>query len=197
MLNVVFAADNNYASFLSISLLSLLKHNENDFENINVYILDDGINNKNKQKIISLTENPSCSITFIETKKIDEMDFSVLGLTRNLNKSSLTTYARLFMSALLPKHVDKVIYLDCDSLVVDSYNELWKEDISNYYCAGVLDGINTSVKRFLGFKDDETYINAGFLLVNLKKWREDKVEEKFIKFMDENQNRFYQHDQGV
>ena len=41
MLNVVFAADNNYASFLSISLLSLLKHNENDFENINVYILDD------------------------------------------------------------------------------------------------------------------------------------------------------------
>ena len=197
MLNVVFAADNNYASFLSISLLSLLKHNENDFENINVYILDDVINNKNKQKIISLTENPSCSITFIETKKIDEMDFSVLGLTRNLNKSSLTTYARLFMSSLLPKHVDKVIYLDCDSLVVDSYNELWKEDISNYYCAGVLDGINTSVKRFLGFKDDETYINAGFLLVNLKKWREDKVEEKFIKFMDENQNRFYQHDQGV
>lgn len=162
MLNVVFAADDNYASFLSISLNSLLEHNSTDFDHINVFILDDGISEENKAKITSLTKNYSCSISFIETKKLDEMDFNVLGLERNLNKSSLTIYARLFISTLLPKDVDKILYLDCDSLIVDSYKELWNLEISNYYCAAVLDGINTSVKEKLGFKKDEIYINSGF-----------------------------------
>ena len=197
MLNVIFASDDNYASFLSISLISLIEHNQKDFDKINIYILDDGISDKNKSKVMTLLKDYPCSISFIETKRLDEMNFNVLGLERNLNESSLTTYARLFMSTLLPKSIDKILYLDCDSLIVGSYKDLWNIDISNYYCAGVLDGINTSVKEALGFKKEDIYVNAGFLLVNLKKWREDSVEEKFIRFMDENQHRFYQHDQGV
>lgn len=197
MLNVVFASDDNYAPFLSISMFSLLKNNKNYFDKFNIFVLDDGISNENKSKINNITKDYSCDVSFIETKKLDEMDFNVLGLERNLNKSSLTTYARLFMSTLLPEDIDKVLYLDCDSLIVDSYKELWKLDISNYYCAGVLDGINTAAKEKLGFGKEENYINAGFLLVNLKKWRDEHVEEKFIEFMVENQHRFYQHDQGV
>ena len=197
MLNVVFASDDNYAPFLSIAMFSLLENNSNDFDEINIFVLDDGISESNKTKINNLFGDYPCSMTFIETKKLDEMDFNVLGLDRNLNKSSLTTYARLFMSTLLPESIDKVLYLDCDSLIVDSYKDLWDLDISDYYCAGVLDGINTAVKQSLGFNKDDNYINAGFLLVNLKKWREENVEEKFIKFMVENEHRFYQHDQGV
>ena len=197
MLNVVFASDNNYVAFLSIAMISLLEHNKNDFDKINIFVLDDGISDENKSRINNLVTDYSCDITFIETKKLDEMDFNVLGLERNLNESSLTTYARLFMSTLLPETIDKVIYLDCDSLIVDSFKDLWKLDISNYYCAGVLDGINTAVKEYLGFEKEDNYINAGFLLVNLKKWREDNVENEFIRFMADNQDRFYQHDQGV
>lgn len=197
MLNVVFASDDNYVSFLSIAMFSLLENNQKDFDKINIFILDDGISESNKMKINNLFNDYPCSMAFIETKKLDEMDFNVLGLERNLNESSLTTYARLFMSTLLPCDIDKVLYLDCDSLIVGSYKDLWQVDISNYYCAGVLDGINTSVKQALGFNKNDTYINAGFLLVNLKKWREENVEETFIKFMIENQHRFYQHDQGV
>lgn len=197
MLNVVFAADDNYASFLSIAMLSLLENNIDDFDGINIFVLDDGISDINKIKIKNIATNYSCDVSFIQTKKLDEMDFNLLGLERNLNKSSLTPYARLFISTLLPNDIDKVLYLDCDSLIVDSYKELWELDISNYSCAGVLDGINTSVKESLGFNRNDIYINSGFLLVNLKKWREDNVEEKFIKFMVENQHRFYQHDQGV
>lgn len=197
MLNIVYASDNNYTSFLSISLNSLLENNEKDFDNINIYILDDGISEKNKTKIIKLFKSRTCNITFIETKKLNKMDFKILGLERNLNSTSLTTYARLFISTLLPKDIDKVLYLDCDSLIVNSYKELWELNIDNYYCAGVFDCINTAVKEFLGFKKDENYFNAGALLINLKKWRENNVEEKFIKFMANNQNRFYQHDQGV
>lgn len=197
MLNVVFASDDNYAPFLSIAMFSLIKNNANDFDKINMFILDDGISDANKTKINKLFKDYHCSISFIRTKKLDNMDFNIIGIERNFNKSSLTAYARLFVSTLLPNSIDKVLYLDCDSLIVDSYKDLWNLDISNYYCAGVLDGINTAVKEKLGFNKNDNYINSGFLLINLKKWREENVEEKFIRFMVENQHRFYQHDQGV
>ena len=198
MLNVVFASDDNYAPFLLIAIHSLLKHNKKDFDKINIYVLDDGISEINKDKIQKNTNKySSTTLTFIETKNMNEMNITILGLKRNLNNSSLTTYARLFLSSLLPKSINKVLYLDCDSLIVDSFKELWKIDINDYPCAAVIDGTNTAVKEKLGFNRDEYYINAGVLLINLKKWREDHVEEKFVRFMTDNQNKFYQHDQGI
>lgn len=197
MLNVVFASDDNYIPFLSIAMYSLIKNNEKDFDKINIFILDDEISDANKSNVNNLFKDYPVSISFIETKKLDSVDFNIRGIERNFNKASLTAYARLFMSTLLPRSIDKVLYLDCDSLIMDSYKHLWNLDISDYYCAGVLDGINTAVKEKLGFSKNDDYINSGFLLVNLKKWRDENVEEKFIKFMAENQHRYYQHDQGV
>lgn len=195
-MNVVFACDDNYVPLLTISAVSFLVNNKNDFDEINIFILDDGIREKNKNKVNSILSEYDCSISFIKTKKIEELDFKVLSLERE-DIASLTTYARLFISSLLPRDVDKVLYLDCDSIIVDSFKELWNEDISNYYCAAVQDCSNTSYMEALGIPRNEKYYNAGVLLINLKKWREDNVEDKFVEFLTDNQQRFYQHDQGV
>lgn len=193
MLNIVFSSDDNYVPHLSIAITSLIKNNKKDFKKINIFILDDGISLKNKEKLEKITNN----LTFIKTKNLNDLNAHIVGLSRNKTLNSFTTYSRLFISSLLPKDIDKVIYLDCDGLILDSFKELWDINIDNYYCGAVLDGINTAIKNRLGFKLEEDYINAGVLLINLKKWRESNIEEKFISFMVENQNRFYQHDQGI
>lgn len=195
-MNVIFASDNNYVPLLTISIVSFLVNNEKEFSEINIFILDDGISEYNKNKISKILDEYSCNISFIKTKKIEELNFKVSSLERN-NISSLTTYSRLFISSLLPKNIDRILYLDCDSLIVDSFKQLWEEDISNYYCAGVLDCCSTEIQKMLGIFEEDNYINAGVLYINLKKWREDNVEEKFIEFIANNQNRYYQHDQGI
>lgn len=195
-MNVVFACDDNYVPLLTISAVSFLVNNKNDFEEINIFILDDGISKNNKNKVNSILSEYNCNILFIKTKKIEELDFKVLYLERE-DIASLTTYARLFITSLLPDNIDKILYLDCDSIIVDSFKELWQEDISNYYCAAVQDCSNTSYMEALGIPRNEKYYNAGVLLINLKKWREDNVEDKFVEFLTDNQQRFYQHDQGV
>ena len=197
MLNVVFASDNNYVPFLGVAITSLIKNNQNDFDKINIFILDDGISGENKKRIELLITNPKHVLNFIKTKNLSDLEVNLVGLDRNLNMGSFTPYSRLFIPSLLPKDINKVIYLDCDALIVDSLKKLWETNIDDYCCGAVLDGINTSIKNRLGFKLEENYINSGFLLVNLKKWRENNIESKFIHFMMENQNRFYQHDQGV
>lgn len=195
-MNVVFASDDNYVRLLTIAAISFLKNNQKDFDEFNIFILDDGISENNKNKIISVLNEYKCNVSFIKTKNIEDLDFKVLSLERE-ELPSLTTYARLFIPSLLPADVDKVLYLDCDSIIVNSFKELWNEDISDYYCAAVRDCSNTSFMEALGISRDEKYFNAGVLFINLKKWREDNVEEKFIEFLSKNQQRYYQHDQGV
>lgn len=197
MLNVVFASNDDYSSLLSICLISLLKNNEKDFDCINIFILDDGIKQKNKNKILSLAKNYSCHIEFFKTDKLLTMDGNMMPLDKEVSGKSLTTYSRLFLSTLLPTTINKIIYLDCDALILGSYKELWEMDISDYYCAGVVDPTNDTVLRLYGFGQDDEYFNAGFLLVNLEKWRDTHIEEEFLKFLSQNQGKFFLHDQGV
>lgn len=201
MLNIVFASSDEYSPLLQIALKSLLEHNSNDFKCINIYILDDGISENNKDKIYSITHDYKCKISFIKTN-FDSMNIKLAPISKNLNEPDiateyLTTYTKLFISTLLPTNVNKVLYLDCDALILGSYKDLWNIDISEYYCAGVLDTMNEYTRKLYGFDEDDSYINAGFLYMNLEKWRKDHVEEKFLEFLLENQGKWFMMDQGV
>ena len=196
MLNVVLASDNNYAPFLGVAITSLIKNNQNDFDKINIFILDDEISSKNKKRIEDLIDNPNHVLNFIKTKNLDDLNVNLVGIDRDFNTNSFAAYSRLFITSLLPKDIDKIIYLDCDALIVDSFKELWDVDIDDYYCGAVLT-FQPFVKKYMNFKLEDNYINSGFLLINLKKWRKNNVEEKFIHFMVENQNKFYNEDQGI
>ena len=195
-MNIVLASDDNYVPLLTISIVSLLENNYKDFDEINVFILNDGITNQNIEKIKNILNKYNCNISFIKTKDIEHLNLNIVSLERD-NIASFTTYSRLFIGSLIPDNIDKIIYIDCDILNVYSLKQLWEEDISDYYCAAVLDCCNTTIQEMLGISEEDNYINAGMLYINLKKWREDNVEEKFIEFMMNNQNRFYQHDQGI
>lgn len=195
MFNVVFASSNEYSPFLLIALTSLLENNTG-FDCINIYILDNGINENNKNKISALTEKYSCKITFINNV-LDSIDVNLPPIKLK-SIWSTTAYARLFISSILPENIDKVLYLDSDALVLGSFKDLWDLDLEDYYCAGVIEPMaNETVKELFWYYNVDDYINSGFLLINLKKWREDNVEEKFIHFISENNEKFFWADQGV
>lgn len=196
-MNVVFASSNEYVPFLLIALTSFLEHNENEFDSINVFILDNKITDKNKKKILDLTNNFSCNISFIELNIFDNIniDLSPVELKSTV---SLMTYARLFISSILPNNVKKILYLDCDAIILGSFKDLWNLNLEDNYCAAVLEpGANECLKRTFWIYDVESYINGGLLLINLEKWREDNVEKKFLDFLLEHQGKFFVADQGV
>lgn len=179
MFNVCFAADDNYSSYLDIVLISLFENNK--FDDINVFILDSGISNDNGQIIKNTCDKYSANVSFINVENIeDKFDIS-LNKMKVKGNFSLATYSRLFLVSLLPNDVDKVLYLDCDALVLGSFEPIWNLDLSNYLAGGVLalNG-NDDVKKAIDLGSSDKYINAGMLLVNLKKWREENIEEKLL-----------------
>lgn len=190
-LNIVYSTDNNYAQHTGVSICSLLENNK-QFDTINIYIIENNISNENKEKINKIVDRYRRNIKYIDFKKYKDK------LNLNMEwKISLSSYARLFIASLLPKNVDKVLYYDCDTVIVDSLDEIWNINIDEYYIAAVQDTVKNSTKTAVGIDKKYKYINAGMLLINLKKWREEKVEEKFLTFIKEHNGNVIHHDQGV
>ena len=188
---VVYSSDDNYAQHTGVSIVSLLDNNKH-FDDIHIYVIDNEISNVNKEKLIDIINNYGRRISFIDFNKYKSM----LNLNMQWN-ISISSYARLFISSMLPNNVDKVLYFDCDTVIVNKVDELWNTDIKDYYVAGVADTVSSATKSAVGINQDEKYINAGMLLINLKKWREDSIQDKFIEFININNGSVTHHDQGV
>lgn len=193
-MNILLASDDNYAPLLGVVVYSLLKNNENDFDDINIFVLDGGISEVNKGKIQDLTTNfdIKTTLSFIKYDNLEE----ILGIKIKATRP-LATYARLFAASLLPSGIDKILYIDCDALVVDSFKELWDMDLGDNYCAGVLDAGPKYINTFLDLPEDSDHYNAGLLLINLKLWREDNLEKRFLDFIISKDGEVFHNDQGI
>lgn len=193
-MNILLASDDNYTPLLAVTLYSLLENNEKEFDNINIYVLDGGISEYNKKRITSLCDefDVKTPIEFIKNDNLEELVGMKIKATR-----ALSAYSRLFAANLLPDNIDKIIYLDCDALVVDSLKKVWQMDIDNYYCGAVYDIAPQYNNLYLNFPKDWVQYNSGFLLINLKKWREDNLEQAFLDMIIENNGEVFHNDQGI
>lgn len=197
ILNVLFASNNEFSPYMGVSLYSLLKHNINEFETIRIYIFDDGISEKNKNKINSIAKSFKSEIHFIKSKDIEQIIGEKTFAMYKDGVKSMTTYSRLFSSTLIP-HVDKILYLDSDSLILNSFKDLWEMNFDEYSCAGVIDTLGIEyIKKEIDLEEKYNYVNGGFLLINLKKWRENNIETEFMDFLKEHNKKFIFHDQGI
>lgn len=190
-MNIVYSCDDNYAQHTGVSIISLLENNKH-FDEINIYIVDNDIKNENKIKLNDIANRYKRKISYIDFKKYKEK------LKLNMEWDiSISSYARLFLTSMLPKSIERVLYFDCDSVIIKSLDELWNENIDNYYIAAVEDTVSNSIKKSVGIDKTERYINAGMLLMNLKKMRENNIEKKFLEFIDKYNGNVIHHDQGV
>lgn len=190
-LHIAYSSDNNYVRHLGASMVSLFEHNR-DSNHIVIHILDNGIGENSKEKINAIAENYNREIRYYDFNNIKEK------LTIDVPDTiAISAYSRLFLSSTINEEVDKVIYLDSDSIVLGSFSDLWSQNVDNFYVAGVLDNATPNTKSKIGLEVDSPYINSGFLLINLKMWRKYNAERLMIDFILQHEGNVYHHDQGV
>lgn len=171
IMNIFFSSNNNYSQHLCVSIASILI-NSLPIENFNFYILDGGIKDKNKEKILNLKRIKNFNIEFI---KIDDKLFKDCDITSECMHISKQTYYRYIIPKLKPQ-IKKCLYLDCDIVVNNSLNELWNIDLEDNYIAAVEDLsliTNDDAKRL----EINHYFNAGVLLINNELWIKDNITE--------------------
>ena len=209
---LVCAADDKYAMPLTVMIRSVLENLKYQ-SNIIVFIVDGGIKKYRKEKILKSLNFANCEIKFVAKpdsslfKDIEEVNkyCEEEGITIHKNAISIATYYRLLLPELLPESVDKVIYLDCDLVVEEDLMHLWNLDLKENYLLAAPDLWIRSVSAHNGLLNyeelqiasDAKYFNAGVLVVNLKKWRTDKIMVKAIEYLKKNKSYIRFHDQDV
>jgi lipopolysaccharide biosynthesis glycosyltransferase len=184
---VCLASDRNYLQHLSVTMASILK-NQAAGDQTRFYILENAFTDADRQKLEQLKSIASCEIVYIPVRE-KILDF----LPVHSERLTVVTYYRLFIPELIQEE-DKVIYMDCDVVVRHSLAEMYAMDMGEDYLLGVRDIRSRKWKKRLGLA---RYINAGILLMNCKKMREDRAYEKFMDYMTHHHDEIVLHDQDV
>lgn len=195
-MNIVLACDNNFSPYAAEVIISVLNHDKN----VTFYLLTDNLNEGNAMLMKRMTSQNGGVLHIIH---VDNKLFKDFPMPKGdgIKHIGISTYFRLFVPILLPKSLDKLIYLDCDIVVRHSLVPLYEMDISDYYLGAVYHTDDLSIQNGafnrLNIPINQGYFNAGVLLVNLKKWREDDIYNKCITFLHTHTDKILNHDQDV
>ncbi len=180
---IFFTADDQYVPYLDVAISSLI-HNASKAYTYRLIILNTGI----KQEHIDLVkrgEREGFAIDFVD---ITEQVKDIQSRFKNVYHFSVVTYYRLFIASMFPRY-KKIIYLDCDLVVLGDISELYHTDLKgNIFAAGPEMFVQSTpefrcyAETALGV-DPSGYINAGVLVVDLEQFRKHRIEKKFIELI--------------
>ena len=176
-INIFFTVNDSYTKYLSVSMASIL-YNLDKEQIINFFILDGGISDKNKRKLNKLKYIKDFNIEFI---KIDNSRFENIVKSSQAHITNETNY-RFVISSLKPE-LDKCLFLDADLIADEDITELYNINIDDFYMGAVTDQApltKNSWAKHLDLAKNYRYVNTGVILVNLKKWREENIENKLF-----------------
>jgi len=182
---IFFSTDDNYIPFLDVAILSLIENASKEFQ-YRIIVLHTGLEAENISKV-KRNECPGFVIDFIDISRDVER---IRGRLKNVYHFSVVTYYRLFIASLFPQY-DKVIYLDCDLVLLGDVSELYRIDLGDNVLGAAPEEFVQNTKEFRQYAevalgvDPDGYVNAGVLLMNLDAFRANKIEDKFIRLITE------------
>ncbi len=191
-MNVVYHCTDNYAFITGTSIISMFENNR-EMSEINVYIIEHGFKEETKKKYRKLAERYKRNIYFVSMPDVNK-EYG-LGLTSIKKNWLFYSYSRLFLDTILPP-MDRVLYLDGDTLILKSLKELWELDLGNNCCAAALDCIGEPYYRLFEINKGK-YCNSGVILIDLKKWREVKAAERVKKYVQDKKGYVFFMEQSV
>ncbi len=197
LMNILCATDDNYVPHCGIMLTSLIENNR-DTE-LHIYIFTGGLLECNKSKLKLISQDDFVKINIIEIDS-QQLDISILANTiKEGDHVTISAYYRLLASLLLPRTLERVLYLDVDMIINTSLIELYNWDIENYALGVVVDE-NYHAKDIyerLNINKSNKYFNSGMLLINLDYWRKHNVVERCFQCIEEYGKRLLYHDQDT
>ena len=191
-IDLLVTLDENYIKQMKVLMTSI--YISNPCETFNIYLIHSGISDNELERLAA--DMAKFSYKLFPIRARTEL-FSSARVTDRYPKEM---YYRLLAGELLPQNLEKIIYIDPDILVINSLSALWEMDISGFLFAGAshtgkTDMANNVNKIRLG--TDTDYYNSGFLLINLKRAREEIVPEEIFAYADENYKNLLLPDQDI
>lgn len=182
---IVMVSDENYISQIKVAIWTMRESTCTDVLLEITVFCSSQLDASSRCRLTELEESQAnLSIKFYE---VNPATFKNARTTAGM---SVATFYRLLIPEVL-KDEEKCLFLDGDIIVNMDLRNLYLQDIDDYYIAGVRDGDflynpDGAIAHFkeFGFHNFNTYVNAGVMVYNLTKIREDNLQSLFLKSME-------------
>jgi lipopolysaccharide biosynthesis glycosyltransferase len=177
-MNIAFCFDENLWKQAGVVIASLLLNSAGKCC-YNIYCVVPKavyLSDRNELKNMVSELDPHSTIVFLDANADFDDSF-----TRGYSKG---IYYRMMLPHLLPD-LEKITYIDVDTLFLDSLADIEDINMTGFYVAGVKDIINAqSHWKYLPADNKHSlvggYINSGIIILNLKLIRENGLYERWL-----------------
>lgn len=191
-MNILVTLDSNYVGPLTVLLKSIMITNPNN--SFDIYVAHSSLTEEDFIKIKKATDPTRTAVHSVTVSP------GILEHAPVLKRISKETYYRLLMMDYLPDTVDRVLYIDPDTVVLRDLSPLYNIDFRGRMLAAA-----SHVKYFIedinkirfGNPKDSRYFNAGVLMVNLDKMRKTVTSEMVFDYIEKNKRWLFLADQDV
>jgi lipopolysaccharide biosynthesis glycosyltransferase len=190
-IHLLLAADAKYGAYAGIAVASVLRANPR--ERFEVHLFSNGVRRRDLGKLDRMLRRAGSRLAVYDIAGRLASNPHLVG-QQHLSK---TTYARLFLGELLPRSVDRILYLDCDVICTGEIAPLWQLAATVPVIAGVPDRLGDSYKARLGLPASAAYVNAGMLPINVAAWRERDLGREILDWVAANPDKLALVDQDA
>lgn len=175
IVNIAYMVDSNYLPYMMTSLNSAIL-NKNKKTHYHVHVIAQDFTKADTDRLQKMTSD-DVQISLYPVREIN-LDMSHLGRFFSF-KISLQ---KLYLAEYL-KDIDKVLYIDADTLVQQDLADVYNTSLKENYVAAVKDGLMYQHPEHIaeiGLSDRNFYFNSGVMLLNLKRMRQDNTIQSAI-----------------
>ena len=204
---IMHCFNNSYVIPASVAFYSMLEHSNKEIRYI-LYVLHTDITIENQNGLhATISKFVNAKIVFIN---MNNKFSDVFDKLKNKAYFTKEMFYKLIASSIFPQY-NKLVISDVDVIYLGNFEEQYIEFDFNddIYILGFkspfkkgtwIESYRLHYKEY--FNDEEISklfngVGAGFLILNLKKIREDEIEDKFIKFLTTNTDRLIQPEQDI
>lgn len=182
---IFFSTDDNYIPYLDVAIRSLIANASRQYR-YRIIVLHTGLR-ADYMELVKRNEQDGFAIEFFDVK---ERLQAISHRFRNVYHFSVATYYRLFIASLFPQY-NKVLYLDCDLVVLGDIAKLYHIPLGECILGAAPEQYVQNTAEFRHYArealgvDPNHYVNAGVLLLDLEAFRRHNIEQAFIRLITE------------
>lgn len=177
-MNYLYASDERYLPHAAASIVSLCEHTPPDAE-AQLHLLSMGIQPESSRALQELAGRYGRTLRIWEMGDLETW----FGHAVDTGGFALSAMARLFLARVLPEDIHRVLYLDCDTIILEDLSSLERLDMQG--CpVGMVQEPTVRHDRLtrLGLTPETVYHNSGVLLIDLDRWRAENTEQTVLDY---------------
>ena len=188
ILDILLCFDDNYALPAGVNIFSIVE--SNPLQQIHFHLFTHNLSDENRRKFSGIKFDNIAITEYVinDEFKIDE---------QNTEQFPLSACVRLIAPIILKNTTDKLLYVDSDTLCINSLADIDHIDLKEIIVAAIADVPYMQQTQCAKYNVvPGTYFNSGVMLINISLWCEEEITDKTLRLLNSGEK--YQYpDQDV